>query len=155
NTVGITGMAILFTGALFQAKADMETPDGWFRGFPAEWNVIVPSLFLLHLNPWINIAVCWVLVLASLSHLQFPHPVQVRERRLVSLAFMGVWLGSMTVLAIQQDRGHMAHGALRALLVLAPMWTVFQVVERAWSQHGTGWRARDGDGDDVGRAGGS
>jgi phosphatidylserine synthase len=40
--------AILFVSALWMSRSDQETEDGWFNGFPAEWNMIIPTLFLLH-----------------------------------------------------------------------------------------------------------
>src|SRR5262249_46385161 len=51
NTVGITGLVVLLTSVLWMARADLETDDGWFRGFPAEWNLIIPTLYLLHVSP--------------------------------------------------------------------------------------------------------
>ncbi len=47
HTVGPIGFAILLVSALWMARTDQETPDGWFNGFPAEWNMIIPTLFLL------------------------------------------------------------------------------------------------------------
>ncbi|HRE00468.1 MAG TPA: hypothetical protein PLV68_04160, partial [Ilumatobacteraceae bacterium] len=58
---------------------------------------------------------------------EFAHPVSVREQRPVSIAFMTLWLGSMLWLALAER----VIQPLRIILVLAPMWTVFQVVRRA------------------------
>src|SRR3954464_38408 len=128
NTIAITGFAILLTGALWMARTDQETEDRWFRGFPAEWNVIIPTLFLLNGNKWLNLSICAALCGLSMVHVEFPHPVSVREKRPMSLAAMGVWIGAMVTLAIQQD---LQNRGLRALLVLAPMWTLYMVIERA------------------------
>jgi phosphatidylcholine synthase len=129
NTIGATGFVILLTGALWMARTDMETPDRWFRGFPAEWNVIVPTLYLLSNDKWLNLSICGVLCVLSLVHVEFPHPVSVREKRPMSLACMGVWIGAMCTLAIEQDR---QNRYLRTLLVLAPMWTLWMVIDRAY-----------------------
>jgi phosphatidylcholine synthase len=127
NTIAPTGFTILFVSALWMARTDQETPDGWFRGFPAEWNVIIPSLFLLDISRWFNLGVCAVLCVMTLSRAHFPHPVSVREQRPISLAFMFLWIGSMIWLAIAQH--HITW--LRILLVVAPLWTVWQVLNRA------------------------
>ena len=128
HTIGPIGFAILLTGGLWMARTDMETDDNWFRGFPAEWNVIIPTLYLLDENQWFNVAVCLVLCLMSVTYkFEFPHTVRVVEHRLISLAAMVAWLGSMTVLAIQQEN---PSEWLRYVLIAAPMWTVWQVARR-------------------------
>ena len=126
KTVGPLGFAILFVSALWMSRADQETPDGWFRGFPAEWNMIIPTLFLLHPNPWLTLAICIIVCVLTLSPVQFAHPVSVREHRAVSLTFMVAWLVSMTWLAISQRDVMLP----RIVLIVAPMWTVAQVVMR-------------------------
>ena len=126
-TSGPIGFMILFVSALWMARVDQETPDGWFNGFPAEWNMIIPTLFLIDAKPSVNLVVCLIFGVLTLSRVQFPHPVSVREHRAISLTFMLAWLVSMTWLAIAQHD----IPALRIVLIVAPMWTVVQVVVRA------------------------
>jgi phosphatidylcholine synthase len=126
NTIAPVGFTILFVSALWMARTDQETPDGWFRGFPAEWNVIIPSLFLVDISHWFNLGVCLVLCAMTLSRVHFPHPVSVREQRPIALTFMCLWIGSMIWLAIAQHRITW----LRVVLVLAPLWTLWQVLNR-------------------------
>ena len=127
NTSGPIGFMILFVSALWMARTDQETEDGWFNGFPAEWNMIIPTLYLIHANEWFNLVVCVVFCVLTLSRVQFAHPVSVREHRAISLTFMAAWLGSMTWLAIAQHD----IPALRLVLIIAPMWTIVQVIMRA------------------------
>lgn len=126
DTVVPIGFAILFVSALWMARTDQETPDGWFNGFPAEWNMIIPSLFLIRADPWVNLVICVVFIGLTLSRVQFAHPVSVREHRSVSLAFMLAWLASMSWLAIAQRDIR----TVRLVLIIAPLWTVVQVVMR-------------------------
>ena len=126
NAGTLTGFVILFVSALWMARTDQETPDGWFKGFPAEWNVILPSLYLLHTNHWVNLVACIGLCLLTLSRVEFPHPVAVRERRPISLALMVVWIASMTYLAATLNRSHV----VRVGLVVAPVWIAWQVLSR-------------------------
>ena len=126
KTVGPLGFAILFVSALWMSRTDQETEDGWFNGFPAEWNMIVPTLFLLHPNPWLTLTICIIFCALTLSRVQFAHPVSVREHRAVSLTFMFAWLAAMIWLAIAQRD----IAAVRIVLILAPMWTVAQVLMR-------------------------
>lgn len=126
KTVGPVGFAMLFVGALWMARTDQETEDGWFNGFPAEFNMIIPTLFLIGANPWINLVVCVVFSILTLSRVQFAHPVSVRENRNISLPMMVLWLAAMVTLAIAQRD----IPAVRIVLIVAPLWTVAQVVHR-------------------------
>jgi phosphatidylcholine synthase len=126
DTVVPVGFSILFVSALWMARTDQETPDGWFNGFPAEWNMIIPSLFLIRADHWVNLVICVAFIGLTLSRVQFAHPVSVREHRAVSLAFMVAWLASMSWLAIAQRDIR----TVRLVLIVAPLWTIVQVVMR-------------------------
>lgn len=126
KTIGPMGFAILFVSALWMSRTDQETPDGWFNGYPAEWNMIIPTLYLLHPNRWFSLGVCAVFCMLTLSRLEFPHPVSVREERPVTLMFLLLWLGSMTWLTVAQHDMMVA----RIVLIIAPAWTVLQVLRR-------------------------
>jgi len=126
NTVGPVGFTMLFVGALWMARTDQETKDGWFNGFPAEFNMIIPTLFLIGASPWINLVVCALFCVLTLSRVQFAHPVSVRENRIISLPMIILWLAAMVTLAIAQRD----IPAVRIVLIAAPMWTVAQVVHR-------------------------
>lgn len=123
---GPVGFAILLVSALWMSRTDQETADGWFRGFPAEWNMIIPTLYLVHANRWVSLVVCLAFCAFTLSGIEFPHPVSVRRQRGISLAFLAAWLGSMVWLAIAQR----VVAPVRVVLVLAPLWTFVQVVQR-------------------------
>ena len=126
KTVGFVGFTMLFVGALWMARTDQETHDGWFNGFPAEFNMIIPSLYLINADPWLNLFICLVFSVLTLSRVQFAHPVSVRENRAISITFMTLWLASMMCLAIAQRDVWW----LRLILILAPMWTIAQVIHR-------------------------
>ncbi len=126
KTIGPMGFAILFVSALWMSRTDQETRDGWFKGFPAEWNMIIPTLYLLHPNKWVSLVVCAAFCVLTLSRIEFPHPVSVREERPITLVFLLLWLGSMTWLTIAQHDVMVA----RVILIVAPAWTVLQVLRR-------------------------
>ena len=131
RTVVVTGFAILFVSALWMSRTDHETDDGWFNGFPAEWNMIIPTLYLLGVNSWLSLAICLVLCALTLSRVQFPHPVSAREHRMVSLLFLTAWLAAMLWMAVAQDDIVVA----RVVLAVAPLWTLIAVGLRARENH--------------------
>ena len=61
------GLIVTVTGALYFADRRMKTPDSYFRGFPALWNVAAFYLFLLKPAPWLAAAVIAVLAAATFA----------------------------------------------------------------------------------------
>src|SRR6188768_27766 len=49
----IAAAAVAITGTLYFANREMKTPDHFFRGFPAVWNLVVFYLLLLRPTPTI------------------------------------------------------------------------------------------------------
>jgi phosphatidylcholine synthase len=96
------GAFLLFSSALWFSRTDMMTADHWFNGFPAVWNLVVPTIYLLQgahptaLNQWINFTICVVLAVSQLTNLKFVHPIQVRKFRATTLTFFVAWLVAMT-----------------------------------------------------------
>lgn len=85
------GLLIVVTGALYFADREMKTPDYYFRGFPALWNVAAFYLFLLRLPPWL--AAFAVVVLSALTFVpfHFVHPVRIPRLRALTLAGLLAW----------------------------------------------------------------
>lgn len=84
------------------------------------------TLFLIAASPWINLVICLIFSILTLSRVQFAHPVSVQENRNISLPMMVLWLAAMLTLAI----AHHDIPAVRVVLIVAQLWTVAQVVHR-------------------------
>ena len=82
--------AILLSSLYVFARADMKTEDGYFRGFPALWNVV--ALYLFAVQPGAEIGAVMVASLAVMSFapVHFVHPFRVRD--------YGVWLPVLALL---------------------------------------------------------
>lgn len=85
------GLVITVSGALYFADRRMKTPDGYFRGFPALWNVAAFYLFLIKPAPWLGAVVIVVLAAATFAPIHFIHPVRVPRWRALNLAAMVLW----------------------------------------------------------------
>ena len=48
------GAFVLFMSALWMSRTDQMTDDHFFNGFPCEWNMIVPTLYLLRRRPVVH-----------------------------------------------------------------------------------------------------
>ncbi len=96
------GLLILIASALYFADRRMKTPDNYFRGFPALWNVVAFYLFLLRPEPWLSVAL--IVVLCGLSFVPFPflHPLRVARFRGFSIVLLFAWV-ALAVAAVIQD----------------------------------------------------
>ncbi len=82
--------AILSSSLYVFARRDMKTDDGYFRGFPALWNVVAFYFFVLAPGPAAAAIVVAVLLVMTFAPVHVVHPFRVTEYRslLVSLAML-------------------------------------------------------------------
>jgi len=98
NNVGIFVLCVLvFTGAIWFARKDMETEDHWFRGFPAAWNVVGPVMFLLDVRTWIGAVVTLVLSVLCLTNMPYPHIARAKFMRKWTVLGTVLWIGGTAV----------------------------------------------------------
>lgn len=71
--------AILISALYNFARRDLKTPDNYFRGFPALWNVVAFYLFVA--RPDASVAAVAILFFAALTFapVHFVHPFRVRD----------------------------------------------------------------------------
>lgn len=115
----VIGAFVLFTSALWMSRTDQMTEDHWFNGFPCEWNLVVPSLYLLRTEPWVTAVVCLVLALTQFTDWKFVHPVRVHALRLLNIAVTSVWLLTVLVMVAAPSESFEPG---RWLLVLSPLY---------------------------------
>jgi phosphatidylcholine synthase len=89
----VCAVAIIISGALYFADRQMKTPDYYFRGFPAVWNVPLFYLFLLQPPAWIAALGISLLALATFLPIPFVHPFRVKRGRAISIALLVIWSG--------------------------------------------------------------
>jgi len=117
----VIGSFVLFMSALWMSRTDQMTHDHWFNGFPCEWNMIVPTLYLLDASGWFAAFACVVLCLTQLTNVKFPHPMQVRLFRPVTITVTVVWLASVLYMTARHPATPL-FGTL--LLILCPCYIV-------------------------------
>ena len=93
---GRTGMivlaAMLLSSVLWFSRNDQMDGEGWFRGFPAAWNMVVPTLWLLDSPSTVTTVIVGLLAAATAAPLPFAHPVRVRQWRPWNISAMTVWI---------------------------------------------------------------
>ena len=101
----IAGIMYLFS-ALWFARTDLETPDMWFNGFPAAWNLAIPSLYVAHASVTVVAIVSVVLCLSQLTNFQFPHIVRSEWMRHITLPFGVAYLVNLAYISLAYDDVH-------------------------------------------------
>jgi phosphatidylcholine synthase len=86
-----SGVVVAITGALYFADRQMKTPNNYFRGFPAVWNLAAFYLYLLEPTPWLAAAIIAALAVLSFAPIKFLHPLRVRHWRLLNIALLAAW----------------------------------------------------------------
>jgi phosphatidylcholine synthase len=129
-----TGLLILVTSALYFADRQMKTPDNYFRGFPALWNVVAFYLFLLWPEPWLSVALVVALCGLSFVPFAFLHPLRVERFRAFNVMLLLAW-SVLAVVTVVRDMepgtpvklalvalavGFLAGGLLRGRVAPAP-----------------------------------
>ena len=119
----LAAMIILFS-ALWFARNDLETQDHWFNGFPAVWNLVVPTFIIFDSSPkqvaWVSTLLC----VSQLTALKFPHLVRVRAMRNITLPIAMIYLINLTILSMNySDKNGPTSSALgRAILLAFPIY---------------------------------
>lgn len=115
------GSFVLFMSALWMSRTDQMTHDHYFNGFPAEWNMIVPTLYLLESPRWLTAVAVVLLACTQLTNWKFVHPMQVRRLRLVTVPVTVIWLATVLAMtAVLPDR----HDLAKILLAACPLYIV-------------------------------
>lgn len=119
-------VAAILTSSLYVfARRDMKTKDGYFRGFPALWNVIAFYFFVLQPDPAIAATVVAALVIMSFAPVHTVHPFRVRDYGLLLPAVAVVSMlstGALLVASLGDNvRGLVAAVALGSAAVLIGM----------------------------------
>ena len=90
---------VILLSALWFARTDIETDDHWFNGFPAVWNLAVPTFLIFDLSKQ-QVAVATVLLAVSqLTNIKFPHLVRVQKWRKITLPFGVLYTLTLLILS--------------------------------------------------------
>jgi phosphatidylcholine synthase len=97
----IAAAAVAITGTLYFANREMKTPDHFFRGFPAVWNLVVFYLLLLRPTPTIAAVTVALFAILTFVPIRFVHPFRVRQLRTVTIALLTLW-AALALAAVKQ-----------------------------------------------------
>jgi phosphatidylcholine synthase len=115
---------ILLMSALWFARTDIETEDHWFNGFPAVWNLAVPTYLVLDLSENTVAIVTLVLCFSQLTMLKFPHIVRVSTLRFITLPFGTLYIATLFYLSwsYSNETGIKESMASEMIMILFPIY---------------------------------
>lgn len=108
--------AMLVSSLYVFARRDMKTDDGYFRGFPALWNIVALYFFLLKPPPPLAAAVVIAFVAMTFAPVHVIHPFRARDYRPIAPVLAIVWTSATAALLLPSP-GH----AVRAALVVVSL----------------------------------
>jgi phosphatidylcholine synthase len=111
----LLGALIQLSSLYVFARRDMKTDDGYFRGFPALWNLVALYLYVTAADPAVGALAVIILAAMSFAPVHFVHPFRVRDFRPWLPILALVW--SAATLALLLPLGEGLRDALLALSV--------------------------------------
>jgi len=126
--------AIFITSALWFARIDQETDDHWFNGFPAVWNLVVPSFLILGATPQTVMIVSILLCIVQLTTIKIPHLVRVEWMRKFTLPLTVIYLINLTSLSwAYSDKSGSHPNTLEVIILLGfPAYIAVLSIYRTW-----------------------
>ena len=109
---------VLLLSALWFARTDIETDDHWFNGFPAVWNLAVPSFLIFDLSKQTVAVVTVLLAVSQLTNIKFPHLVRVVKWRQFTLPFGVIYTLTLLILSWNYSNENGVQSSLIADLVM-------------------------------------
>jgi phosphatidylcholine synthase len=91
--------AVLLLSALWFARTDIETEDHWFNGFPAVWNLAVPTFLIFDVSQRTTAIITVLLAVSQLTNIKFPHLVRVVRWRQFTLPFSILYTLTLFILS--------------------------------------------------------
>jgi phosphatidylcholine synthase len=91
--------AVLLLSALWFARTDIETEDHWFNGFPAVWNLAVPTFLIFDISQRTTAVITILLAVSQLTNIKFPHLVRVVKWRQFTLPFGVLYTLTLLILS--------------------------------------------------------
>ena len=109
---------VLLLSALWFARTDIETEDHWFNGFPAVWNLAVPTFLIFDLSQQQTAVLTVLLAVSQLTNIKFPHLVRVVKWRQFTLPFGIIYTLTLLILSWNYSNTEGVQSSLVADIVM-------------------------------------
>lgn len=125
---------IFLSSALWFARTDQETPDHWFNGFPAVWNLVIPTLLIIGADKDEVLVVTLGLCALQLTNFKIPHLARVEKFRKLTLPLTAIYLIDLTYLSwnFSDIGGAKINAAQEVFLIAFPFYIGVLSIWRTW-----------------------
>jgi len=125
---------IFLSSALWFARTDQETEDHWFNGFPAVWNLVIPTLLIIGAGKDEVLVVTLVLSALQLTNFKIPHLARVAKFRNITLPLTALYLIDLTFLSwnFSDLGGEKINTAQEVFLIAFPVYVAILSMWRTW-----------------------
>ena len=125
---------IFLSSALWFARTDQETEDHWFNGFPAVWNLVIPTLLIIGADKDEVLVVTLVLSALQLTNFKIPHLARVAKFRNITLPLTALYLIDLTFLSwnFSDLGGEKINTAQEVFLIAFPVYVAILSMWRTW-----------------------
>ena len=124
--------SVIGSSALWFSQTEIESSDHYFRGFPAAWNMVIPTLWLLDAGSSVNVSVTLLISVLTLSNIEFAHTIKVKRLRKVNVSAMAVWVIAVLVMSFQTADVNLTE---KLILFIGPLAVIGISADRAFQQH--------------------
>lgn len=120
----IIAAMVLLLSALWFARTDIETEDHWFNGFPAVWNLAVPTFLVFDLSQQTVAIVTVLLAISQLTNIKFPHLIRVKDLRIFTLPFGIIYICNVLLLSWNYSNVDGVHASTlsRVIMIAFPVY---------------------------------
>lgn len=94
SLAAVLTVLILASSTLCYANENWKSSDFYFYGFPAAWNIVAVSLYVLQTGRVANIATVVVLLVLTIVPSYWTHPFRVKKFMALNLLSITVWIAS-------------------------------------------------------------
>ena len=88
----ILSALILIVSCYTFANNHIKTPDFYFSGFPALWNVVILYFYILDTELVTNLLIICALSILTFIPIKYLHPFRVKHLRRLSLFVLSIWI---------------------------------------------------------------
>lgn len=97
----VAGVVVVSSLYCFANKS-LKTRDNFFSGFPATWNLVALSFYVLESPPALNVVIVLLCTALTFVPITFVHPFRVRAFRPITMALTFVWAALAVFLVLER-----------------------------------------------------
>jgi phosphatidylcholine synthase len=96
--LSVVGAVLILLASAYQfCQDDAKTEDHYFKGFPSYWNILVFYLFMLEMDPWVNLVVVAVLAVLVFVPIKYIYPSRTTAHQSLTLTLAVLWAAAVIV----------------------------------------------------------